>query len=138
MKKLITAAALTVAAVGLGSSPASADAPIEFPDSLEFPDTDPCSGDPMFVTIDLDIKAHLGHPKNNVFIIDFDPSTDTGYTSGGAGREIVVVAENFIVDVSTDMLTNAEGDRVKVNFRLVVNPNGVAVETLDLRCVRDA
>ena len=56
------------------------------------------------------------------------------------GVEPVAMADAYSdrLEGSLKNLKKQRGDRVKVNFRLVANPNGVAVETLDLRCVRDA
>jgi hypothetical protein len=48
-----------------------------------------------------------------------------------------VIAENHFADTQTAIVSNADGDRYKVNFHINGTPNGIATERFSIRCVVD-
>lgn len=134
MKKIIAAAAIAATAT-IPFSPAAADAPTEFTDTSTFQEPDPCNpGVTQTTTLTFDVKVH-DHRNVIVWIVDFTAETDTGYF--GSGRETIVMAENHFADTQTAIVSNADGDRYKVNFHINGTPNGIATEKFNIRCVVD-
>ena len=130
---LVAGAALSVGAVGLIGSPASADGPIEFDYSFTFPSVNPCTNEPHQVTIDVDARLHL-HRNNEVA-----HESRTGYTDDGYVMEHGVFSHvfngNIHRDVIVDNWRNDDGSMFQARVVLVEREDGVIVEDVTVRCV---
>ena len=133
MKKTLLAAATTVAAVTALGSPAAADAPTAFTDQFSFQEPDPCDPDTIqTTTLTFDAREH-DHGNVTVLVVGFTAETDTGYF--GTGRNTIVSGANHFSDTQTAIVTNADGDRYKVDFHVNGTPNGIATEQVKVRCL---
>jgi hypothetical protein len=125
--------ALTIAGALAIGSPASADPPGEFTDGASFQEPDPCNPEvTMTTTLTFHVKVH-NHRNVMVYVADFTAETDTGYV--GSGRQTGVEGANHFADTQTAIVSNADGDRYKVNFHITGTPNGIAVDRFSIRCV---
>jgi len=136
MKRILTIVGVIAASLALGV-PAAADAPAEFTDVDVFQEPDPCDPDVlMTTTLTFDVRVHE-HRSGFVATASFTATTDTGYSGSGQGHNIFIInPEVHFSDVLTAMVTNADGDRYKVNAIIVGNPNGVAADIFNIRCIR--
>ena len=123
---LVAGAALGVAAVGLVGSPASADQPIEFSDSVTFHAVNPCTNEPHEVTINLDVRLHL-HRNNEVAHESRTGSTDDGYVMD-RGVLTHVFNGNVHRDVFTDTWRGDDGSKFQARGVLVEREDGILVD----------
>lgn len=135
MKTRAIASAALLAAVVVHGAPVAADAPGGFTATSVFQEPDPCQPDVLqTTTLHFDVDVH-DHENVIVWVVEFTAQTDTGYV--GFGRETIVRGAKHFVDTQTAIVSNAAGDRYKVNFHINGTPNGIAAERFDIRCVVD-
>lgn len=118
------------------AAPASADRPFEFPDTIgPFPDINPCSGELMFVTIDVAVKLHL-HQNNVVATVKRSGTTSDGFEMFN-GTESFQENGHVVRGAFTDMWRNDAGDRFRASGKFVFNANtGTSqVDDFILTCV---
>jgi hypothetical protein len=116
--------------------PASANPPVVFPDSgVPFPDTNPCSGAGMLVTIDAIVRIHE-HQNNFVVHVKKSGTTDDGFVMVN-GTESFMANGNVERGAFTDMWRNDAGDRFRASGRFVFNINTgtLQVDTFSLTCL---
>ncbi len=130
---LVAAAALSLGAVGLISSPVSADKPFEFSNSDTFSDINPCTGTPMEVTIESVGRVHI-HGDNEIVHVSKTGTTDDGYVMKH-GVQSFVFNGNVARGSFTDNWTNADGSKFKAQGVFVAKEDGVVVDRFTLRCV---
>ena len=135
MKKLLPVLlgllALVVAA------PAAADRPTEFPILDVFPDTNPCTGNPMTVTFVGTVSVH-SHGSREVAIAHRTITTSDGFV--GHGTDSFVDNGQVFRARLTDIMTNASGDRFRARFVFVLDlsTGTVRVEKGGLTCLGPA
>lgn len=133
--RTLASVGILAAAVAIGGGPAAADAPDGFTATSVFQEPDPCDPDVVqTTTLSFDVDVH-DHRNVIVWVVEFTAETDTGYV--GSGRETIVRAANHFTDTQTAIVSNADGDRYKVNFHINGTPNGIAGERFDIRCLVD-
>ena len=130
---IVAGAALSIGAVGLIGSPASADQPIEFSYSFTFPSVNPCTNEPHEVTIEVDARLHL-HQNNEVA-----HESRTGYTDDGYVMDHGVFSHGFNGNVHrdafNDMWRNDDGSKFQARGVLVEREDGIIVDNFSLRCI---
>jgi hypothetical protein len=138
MRRLLTLLATVMVLMGLIAAPAAADKPfVDGPFTAgPFTDIDPCTGDPMEVTITFTVFVHEGH--NNNFVIRFGDrsgSTDTGYVLLG-GHDNFREDNNGVSASFKDVWRNSEnGDKMQATGRLREVGSSAVIDSFDLRCV---
>jgi hypothetical protein len=114
--------------------PAAADppTPIEFVDV--FPDVNPCTGDPMMVTITTTGREH-SHGSRLVFHSERTITTSDGFV--GRGTESFVDNGQVLRARLTDIMRNASGDRFRARavFVFDLSTETVRVERFELTCL---
>jgi hypothetical protein len=126
---LLSVVALTFAA------PAAADRPTAFPIFDEFPDVNPCTGNPMTVTFVGTLYVH-DHNGRDVNIGHRTITTSDGFV--GHGTDSFVDNGQVIMFRLTDIMTNATtGDRFRAQalFVLDLSTETVRVERGGLTCL---
>lgn len=147
MKMISTAiAAAALALTAIGAPSASADNPEPFEDSFSFDDINPCTNEPMVVTINAVVRLHE-HRNNFVLNIQRSGTTDDGFVmrsgvetqhwntvSGAAGSQF----KDFWTNPDTGQKFHVRG-----NINVVLGPLGpeappleVKSDVFSLRCVR--
>lgn len=131
---ILTVAAMTM--IGLLAAPAAAGKPTQLgPFEDTFPDTDPCTGGPMEVTLIEVVYVHDDHKNNFVQRIQRSGTTDVGY-------EMLNGQDKFIANNGgaranfKDVWRNPEtGHKMQASgaFRMV--GNSPVVDSFNLRCV---
>jgi hypothetical protein len=137
MKKLFVGL-LSLIAPFILATPAAADPPTQFSDSVTFVDVNPCTGLDHAVTIAVTVFEHfhdgrvVGHAKRT---ITTDP---TGFV--GHGTDSVVDNGQIFKFRLTDILTNPDGDRIRARFVIVIDlsTETVRVEKGELTCLGPA
>lgn len=137
MKKLFVGL-LSLIAAFIVATPAAADPPTQFSDSVTFVDVNPCTGLNHTVTIAVTGSEHLhdgrlvGHATRT---ITTDP---TGFV--GHGTESFVDNGQIFRYRLTDILTNPDGDRIRARFVIVIDlsTETVRVEKGELTCLGPA
>ena len=114
--------------------PAAADPPAAEAFVDVFPDTNPCTGDTMTVTITVNGFVH-DHDSREVFYGERTITTSDGFS--GRGTETFVLNGQIILFRQTDIMTNASGDRFRANgvFVLDLSTDTVRVERFALTCL---
>jgi hypothetical protein len=129
----LVVALLSVVALAF-AAPAAADPPtlIEFVDV--FPDVNPCTGDPMTVTIATTAFEH-SHDSRFVFHSERTITTSDGFV--GTGRETFVENDQIATYRFTDIMTNASGDRFRARgvFVFDISTETVRVDRFELTCL---
>ena len=131
------AAAALAAGVGVVgfAIPAAADAPAEFTVTNTFPDINPCTGEPMEVTITAEVREHV-HANGNIVA----RAARTGATSDGYvmdhGRDSFVFNGKVASGTFTDTWRSADGSHFKAQGVFVSKEDGVVVDRYRLRCVK--
>lgn len=138
MRRALILLATAMILIGLIAAPAAADRPTEIGPITNgpFPDIDPCTGDPMMVTINFTVFVHEGHKSNFVVRLgERSGSTDTGYVLIGGhdnGRE----NKNGESGSFKDVWRNPDnGDKMQAAGRFRDVGNSAVIDTFDLRCV---
>lgn len=135
--RLVAGAALVAGVVGGIGSPASADKPVEFSESGTFPDINPCTGEPMMVTFNVNVRVHE-HGERFVVRSSATGTTDDGYVMDHGGGTQVFNGNNFR-SVFTDNWYHEDGSRFQARGVVVVSgeepPGEVLVDKFTLRCL---
>jgi hypothetical protein len=138
MRRLLTLLATVMVLVGLIAAPAAADKPAEIGPITNgpFTDTDPCTDDPMEVTITFTVFAHEGHNNNYVDRLgERTGSTDSGYVLIG-GHDNFRENNNGVSAGFRDVWRNPDnGDKMQATGRLRVVGSSAVIDSFDLRCV---
>jgi hypothetical protein len=138
MRRLLTLLATVMVLVGLIAAPAAADEPAEIGPFTDgpFSDFNPCTGDPMEVTITFTVFVHEGH--NNNFVVRLGErtgSTDSGYVLIG-GHDNFRENNNGVSAGFRDVWRNPDnGDKMQATGRLRVVGSSAVIDSFDLRCV---
>lgn len=116
---------------------ASADSPTIFEGTNgPFPETDPCTGDEMLVTINWTDRVHF-HKNNLVAIFSAEGTTDNGYVmTNASGR--YVENKNKASEVFKDRWSNPDnGNKFEAagKFQINFNTGEVTHEEFELRCI---
>jgi len=129
----LVAALLGVLALAF-AAPAAADPPAAEAFVDVFPDTNPCTGATMTVTITVNGFLH-DHGSREVFYGERTITTSDGFS--GRGTETFVLNGQIILFRQTDIMTNASGDRFRANgaFVLDLSTDTVRVERFALTCL---
>ena len=100
---------------------ASTNAPVAFPFEVTFDDINPCTG--LVHTVTVSGTSYVQILDNGLISIHTDRTITTSPTGfAGHGTESFTWNSQLIRDMQSDILTNASGDRIKVQI----------VELLDL------
>jgi hypothetical protein len=129
----LVAAALSVFALAF-AAPAAADRPAAMTFVDVFPDTNPCTGTAMTVTITVNGFLHE-HGAREVSYGERTITTSDGFA--GRGTETFIFNGQIIMFRQTDIMTNASGDRFRANgvFVLDLSTDTVRVERFELTCL---
>jgi hypothetical protein len=136
---LLTLLATVMVLMGLIAAPAAADEPAEIGPITNGPFSgfnDPCTGDPMLVTITFTVFAHEGHNNNYVERLgERTGSTDGGYVLIG-GHDNFRANKNGLSAGFKDVWRNPDsGDKMQATGRLRVVGSSAVIDSFDLRCV---
>ena len=136
MRRTVILALAAMTMIGLLAAPAGAGKPTELgPFSDTFPETDPCTGGPMEVTLVEMVYLHDDHKNNFVVRVQRSGTTDVGY-------EMLNGQDKFIANKGgeranfKDVWRNPEtGQKMQASgaFRMV--GNSPVVDSFNLRCV---
>jgi hypothetical protein len=124
---------LSVVALGV-AVPAAADPPTPIPIFDEFPDTNPCTGNPMTVTF---VGTAYVHNHNGRVVIHAHRTITTSDGFAGHGTDSFVNNGQVVMFRLTDIMTNASGDRFRARGLMVINlsTGTVRVERFELTCL---
>ena len=137
MRRLLTLLVTVVVLIGLMAAPAAADQPTVFGPFTDgpFPDTDPCTGLEMFVTINLTFYDHIGHGNNFVGRADKTGTTSSGYVMVG-GHDNFQANNNVVIGSFKDVWRDpVDGTKIQATGRLRIAGNSMVIDEFDLRCV---
>lgn len=133
-RRLTIAAVTSLATVGLIAVPSVADPGTEVLDSLTFVEPDPCDPEQEHtVTLTFEYSVHE-HTTTTVVRSTTLGTSTSGYV--GTGHQTSVFGPKVVKQGVTFMNVNDDGDRYRVNQRIITTPNGVVVDSLDVVCVR--
>jgi hypothetical protein len=117
---------------------AAADPPRQISETFTFPDVNPCTGLSHNVTIAQTVSEHSHGGR----IVAIGKRTVTTEPTGFVGRGTFSFVDNgqIVKFTSTDILTNAAGDRIRARNVSVVDPftNTIRVEKSGLTCLGPA
>lgn len=136
MKRLTALAAIvgiSLGTIGLMGSTAAADRPVEFEDTLVFPEVNPCTNAPMLVTINAEVRLHE-HGERFVAIVSRTGSTDDGYVMDHS-VESAVFNGNVFRQGFMDQWRNEDGSKFQVRGVFVAPEDGPKVDRFTLRCL---
>ena len=126
-------AAGSLATVGLMTVPAVADPGREEIEIRSFTHPDPCHPDQNEeVTLVFTYSWHA-HQNMTLRTVTTLSTSTNGYV--GTGHETSVFGPKVIKQSAVFMNVNEDGDRYRVNQRIITTPNGVVVDSLDVVCV---
>ena len=116
------------------AAPAAADRPAAQTFVDVFPDTNPCTGAAMIVTITVNGFLHE-HDSREVFYGERTITTSDGFA--GRGTETFVLNGQIVLFRQTDIMTNASGDRFRARgvFVLDLSTDTVRVDRFELTCL---
>ena len=116
------------------AAPAAADRPAPETFVDVFPDTNPCTGAAMIVTITVNGFLHE-HDSREVFYGERTITTSDGFA--GRGTETFVLNGQIVLFRQTDIMTNASGDRFRARgvFVLDLSTDTVRVDRFELTCL---
>jgi hypothetical protein len=126
---LLSVFALAVAA------PAAADAPEEFPILDVFPDTNPCSGEPMTVTF---VGTGFIHFHGDRVVVRAARTITTSDGFAGHGTDSFVDNGQIVKFRLTDILTNPDSGehlRARSVFVLDLSTDTTRVDRFELTCL---
>lgn len=133
-RRIAAAAVGSLATVGLMTVPAVADPGTETTDTVTFSEPDPCDPETEHVvTLVFNYSVHT-HQNNTVVRSTTHGTSTSGYV--GTGRQTSVFGSKVVKQGVVFMNVNEDGDRYRVNQRIITTPNGVAVDSLEVACVR--
>ena len=114
--------------------PAAADPPTAVPIEVVFPDVNPCTGDPMTVTVVGTAFFHF-HDSRVVVRTERTITTSDGFV--GRGTDSSVDNGQVFVFRLADILTNAAGDRFRARAVVVfdMSTETVRVDRFELTCL---
>jgi hypothetical protein len=133
-RRIAAVAIGSLATVGLVTAPAVADPGTTVTDSRSFTEPDPCHPEQQHEA--LLVFEYSVHTHQNTTVVR---STTRGTsTSGyvGTGHQTSVFGPKVVKQGVVFMNANEDGDRYRVNQRIITTPNGVVVDSLDVVCVR--
>lgn len=136
MNRLTTVAAIagiSIGSMGLMGSSASADRPAEPVVQLTFEAVNPCTDEPIEVTINAVVRLHE-HGDRFVAHVSRTGSTDDGYVMDH-GVETALFNGNVVRQAITDNFRNEDGSKFQVQGVNVVKEDGVRVERFTVRCL---
>ena len=133
IRRIAAAAAISIGIGGLIGGNVSADAPIEFSDSVTFSDINPCTIEPMEVTVNVDVSVHTGHKNNVVLHVSRTGTTSDGYVMAH-GVETIQENKNVLRAVFNDIWRNDDGSSFQVRGVFVAKQSGIVVDRFRLRC----
>lgn len=122
-------------AVSIGAPSALAERPVELEVTQVFPDINPCTSEPMLVTIHLSIREQIKDNGNVVVHVSRTGSTDDGYVMDH-GVESFVFNGNVVRAALTDTWRSDDGSHFKAQGVFVATEDGPLVDRFRLRCVR--
>jgi hypothetical protein len=130
----LVVAALSVVALAF-AAPAAADRPAAVAFVDVFPDTNPCTGTAMTVTITVNGFLHE-HGSREVFHGERTITTSDGFV--GRGTETFLLNGQILLFRQTDIMTNASGDRFRAHgvFVLDISTDTAKVDKFELTCLR--
>ncbi len=133
-RRLTTVAVGSLATVGIIAAPAVADPGTTTPDSRTFIEDDPCDPSKEHeVTLEFEYSVH-SHTNNTVVRSTTRATSTSGYV--GTGHQTSVFGPKVVKQGVVFMSVNEDGDRYRVNQRIITSPNGLVVESLDVVCLR--
>ena len=129
----LVVAVLSIVALAF-AAPAAADRPAAFTFVDVFPDTNPCTGNAMTVTITVNGSLHQ-HGSREVFHGARTITTSDGFA--GRGTETFLVNGQILLFRQTDIMTNASGDRFRAHgvFVLDLSTDTARVDRFELTCL---
>lgn len=133
-RTIALAASVAVMLVGLGATPASADAPINFTDSMTYTSVNPCTGVENELTFSLDVSVHV-HQNNVVAHIERSGESSDGYLMTGV--ETAVETKNVFRAGYNDQWVDSDGSRFRNRAHITINLNKgeVLVDNFELSCL---
>ena len=132
MRRLLVLSLAVGLFMGAMVGPASADKPFHFTDSNSFQDYNPCTGDLIDITIDIDVSVHQ-HRSNFVGYLQSSGTATGGYTMHGIDH--IVENKNIVTAGFKDVWNNGEGSKFEASGRFKINKDGSVVDEFELRCV---
>jgi hypothetical protein len=132
MKRLVIGLMSVVALAFAG--PAAADAPTQFSIFDQFPDVNPCTGDPMTVTF---VGTGYFHEHGSRVVVRGQRTITTSDGFVGHGTDNFVDNGQVLMFRQTDIMTNASGDhfRARSLFVLDLSTDTVRIERFELTCL---
>jgi hypothetical protein len=132
MKRVVIGLASVVALAF--AVPAGADPPTEFPVHFAFVDVNPCTGDPMTVTIVGTSFVHF-HGSRVVARAQRTITTSDGFV--GHGTDNFIDNGQVVMFRQTDIVANASGDRFRARSLIVgdISTDTVRVDRSELTCL---
>ena len=129
----VVVALLSVVALAF-AAPAAADAPTDYMFRDVFPDTNPCTGTEMMVTI---VATGVFHDHGSREVAHGKRTITTSDGFSGRGTESFVDNGRILKYSFSDMMTNASGVRFRANggFVLDVATDTAKVERFSLTCL---
>jgi len=138
MKKLaIMVAVLAMTLMGFAPIEASADAPIVFEDSSTFQDVQPCSGELIDITINVEVRLHPGHPNNFVVNLTRSGSTSDGSVTLSGTQSFNENNTGFRAHLNDIWVNPETGERFQALGIIVVKfaDEEAKVDSFRLRCL---
>ncbi len=121
---------------GFVASPAAADRPVEFTDSVTFVDTNPCTGLDHEITLNSEVRLHQ-HDGRIVVHVKRTGNTDTGYV---LEHGVLNLQDNgnVVSQAFSDKWTRADGSKFKAKgtFVLDLSTDTVRVDRFSLSCIK--
>jgi len=133
MRRLFTTLAVAALLTGLVAAPAVADEPIEFPDSISFEATNPCSGELITINIDSYISIHE-HDGTSFVRVRNTGWTSDGYIMGHGGETFVGTEENFSSSLNDPWVNPDLGTKFVAQGRALVVDGEFIVDDFRLEC----
>lgn len=132
----MVATAVAALLVTMLASPALADEPVSFDDSVTFTDINPCTGLEHEITRDFTVTLHE-HQNNTVVQVESTVTTDDGFE--GSGLETVALTKNFAAATFNFVVDNPDTGAkftVKGNFKFDLRTGEFRVDRFGFNCVK--
>ncbi len=135
MRRIAMLAVVASLFIGVLAAPAMAVKPVQFVDSVSFPDVNACTGENHTVNLTFNISMRENR-NNTVLTFKTDAETSDGWTGGGS--QTVVANSNVVNDTVNIWARNGEGGAYKVHgrFKVDLNTGEVLVDVTDIDCKR--
>jgi hypothetical protein len=116
------------------AAPAAADPPTRGEVVDVFPDVNPCTGDPMTVTI---VTTFFEHSHDGRFVFHSERTITTSDGFAGTGAETFVENDQIVTYRFTDIMTNASGDHFRARGVIVfdISTETLRVDRFELTCL---